>query len=99
MSISGPSGDQSHAVRFAVRLLASVISRAAGYDCQKFFTLTASPPLMSPTNARPVERAPATELTQVLFVFVRLTIVKPSGVGCDRRKSFQMAFCAKTGLP
>ena len=83
MSIAGASGDQSHAVICAVAFAASRISSPVGNDCQKSFTLIASPPLTSPTKANPDARRPASANTHVLCGLVRLVIVNPSGVGCD----------------
>jgi hypothetical protein len=96
MSIGGPSGDQSQAINSATGWLACRTSRPAGYDCQKFFTLIPRPPPKSPTDAKPAERWPAAENSHVLFGFVRFTIVKPSGLGCDSLKSSQIAFCPKS---
>src|SRR5215813_11560053 len=99
MSICGPSGDQSQAMRSAVGVLACRTSRPVGYDCQKFFTRTASPPPRSPTNPKPDARLPAAEEIQVLLGLVRFTIVKPSGFGCESLKSSQIAFCANGPRP
>src|SRR5215471_18944921 len=99
MSICGPSGDQSQVVSSAIGLLACRTSRPAGNDCQKFFTLTARPPVRSPTNAKPAARRPAAEKSQVLLGLVRLLMVKPSEFGCASLKSSQIAFCANSPRP
>jgi hypothetical protein len=97
MSISGASGDHSQATSSADGLLACRTSSDAGNDCQKFLMLTASPPPRSPTYARPGARLPAAEKSQVLFGFVRLTMVKPSGFGWTSLKSSQIAFLREYG--
>src|SRR5215510_5728103 len=99
MSICGPSGDHNQATRSAEGLLAPRTSSPDGYDCQKFFTLTARPPLRSPTKARPAARLPAFDESQVLLGLVRLTMVKPSGFVCDSLKSSQIAFWANSPRP
>src|ERR1035437_6630768 len=94
----GASGDQSQTRSSADGEVAWRTSSEAGYDCQKFFTPTVSPPETSPANTRPLERRPAMASSQQLWGLVRFWTVNPSAVVCASLKSYHtaqsvMSFC------
>ena len=57
--MAGASGDHSHTLNSAASRVAFDTSREAGYDCQKFRSATARPPLTSPVKTSPEARRPA----------------------------------------
>src|SRR5262245_58789408 len=97
--MAGASGDHIHTVNSAAPPDALCTSSDAGYDCQKFFRLAASPPLTSPAKTRPMARLPAPAGIHALSGLVRLRVVNPSAFGWISLKSSQTAQSASRLWP
>src|ERR1039458_4433551 len=97
--MAGASGAQSQTRSSAAAAVAPRTSSDAGYDCQKFFTPTASPPDTSPANTSPLARRPAIASSQQLWGLVRFWIVNPSAVVCASLKSSHTAQSAMSFCP
>src|SRR5215510_2179133 len=95
----GASGDHIHTINSAAAPAAFRASSDAGYDCQKFFRLTASPPLTSPAKTNPEARLPAPAGIHALSGLVRLRTVNPSALGWTSLKSSHTAQSASRLWP
>src|SRR5262245_19420194 len=95
----GASGDHIQTINSAAPPDAFCTSSDVGYDCQKFFRLTASPPLTSPAKTSPDTRLPAPDGIQALSELVRLRAVNPSALGWTSLKSSHTAQSASRLWP
>src|SRR5262245_63583134 len=97
--MAAASGDHIQTINSAAPLDAFCTSSDAGYDCQKFFRLAASPPLTSPAKTSPEARLPAPAGIHALSGLVRLRTVNPSALGWISLKSSQIAQSASRLCP
>src|SRR5262247_3460548 len=97
--MAGASGDHIQTISSAPPPDAFCASSDAGYDCQKFFRLTASPPLTSPAKTNPESRLPAPAGIHALSGLVRLRTVNPPALGWTSLKSSHAAQSANRLWP
>src|SRR5215510_9459597 len=97
--MAAASGDHIQTISSAAPLEAFCTSSDAGYDCQKFFRLAASPPLTSPAKTSPEARLPAPAGIHALSGLVRLSAVNPSAFGWINLKSSHTAQSASSPWP
>src|SRR5262245_41619737 len=97
--MAGASGDHTQTISSAAPPDAFCASSDAGYDCQKFFRLAASPPLTSPAKTSPEARLPAPAGIHALSGLARLSAVNPSAFGWTSLKASHTAQSASRLWP